>query len=291
MRFLFAWQHVSPEHRVTGPDGLRAVLEQLDGYELAAGAWERHVLPARVQGYSASVLDGLCFAGVVAWGRLSSGSASSRPGPASRPVRSTPVALCLREHLDAWRTIAASVGASPADDATCSADASRILDRLRQRGASFVPELMSALSLTADDVQRALGELVAAGAVTSDGFAGLRAMFVRRQAAVVRTGGAAGGRWSLLGGQGDAGVTREAAVERCARTLLKRYGIVFRRLLTRDVQGVRGARSSACSGVSRPAARSAAAGSCTACRASSSRCPTRSSWPARSDARLRPAPS
>ena len=53
MRFLFAWQHVAPEQRVTGPDGLRAVLEQLDGYELAAGAWERHVLPARVEGYSA----------------------------------------------------------------------------------------------------------------------------------------------------------------------------------------------------------------------------------------------
>jgi ATP-dependent helicase Lhr and Lhr-like helicase len=248
MRFLFAWQHVTPERRVTGPDGLRAVLEQLDGYELAAGAWERHVLPARVQGYLASTLDGLCFAGAVAWGRLSNGSASSRPGSASRPVRSTPVALCLREHLDTWRTIAATGDTSAAGDAAWSVDATRILDRLRQRGASFVPELMSALSLTADDAQRALSELVAAGAVTSDGFAGLRAMFVRRQDAVVRTGGfvsrrtfvsaaAAGGRWSLVG-QGDAGVSREAAVEHYARTLLTRYGIVFRRLLTRDVQGV-----------------------------------------------------
>jgi ATP-dependent Lhr-like helicase len=234
MRFLFAWQHAAPEHRVTGPDGLRAVLEQLDGCELAAGAWERHVLPARVQGYSASALDGLCFAGVVAWGRLSRAAAASRSGPASRPVRSTPIALCLREHLDIWRAIAANADVSPIDAATCSPDAARILDRLRQRGASFVPELMSALSLTAENVQRGLGELVAAGAVTSDGFAGLRAMFLRRQDAVVR----AGGRWSVLGAGGDAGVTREAAVEHCARTLLTRYGIVFRRLLTRDVQGV-----------------------------------------------------
>ena len=249
MRFLFAWQHVTPEHRVTGPDGLRAVLEQLDGYELAAGAWERHVLRRACRATRRPSSTDCASPAPSRGGASRAASASSRPGPASRPVRSTPVALCLREHLDTWRTIAATADASPERDATFSADATRIRDRLRERGASFVPELMSALALSADDVQRALGELVAAGAVTSDGFAGLRAMFVRRQDAVVRTGGfvsrrsfvsaaAAGGRWSLLGGQGDAGVTREAAVEHYARTLLKRYGIVFRRLLTRDVQGV-----------------------------------------------------
>ena len=40
MRFLFEWQHVSPT-RLTGVDGLRVVLAQLDGFELAADAWER----------------------------------------------------------------------------------------------------------------------------------------------------------------------------------------------------------------------------------------------------------
>jgi ATP-dependent helicase Lhr and Lhr-like helicase len=98
MRFLFAWQHVTPEHRVAGPDGLRAVVEQLDGFELAAGAWERHVLPARVQGYTAAALDALCFAGAVVWGRLAPPAGSprpdaSRPARTTRPIRSTPIEM------------------------------------------------------------------------------------------------------------------------------------------------------------------------------------------------------
>ncbi|MCA1650119.1 MAG: ATP-dependent DNA helicase, partial [Acidobacteria bacterium] len=40
MRFLFRWQHVDVSSRVSGPDGLREVVGQLGGFELAAGAWE-----------------------------------------------------------------------------------------------------------------------------------------------------------------------------------------------------------------------------------------------------------
>jgi ATP-dependent helicase Lhr and Lhr-like helicase len=251
MRFLFAWQHVTPEHRVAGPEGLRAVLEQLDGYELAAGAWERHVLPARVQGYTAAALDGLCFGGTVAWGRLARPGATRTDGPrsgriAARPIRSTPIALYLREHAAAWRALAGHVdraGVPPA----IGGEAGRVLDHLERRGASFVQDLMTALSLTADAARQALGELVAAGAVTSDGFGGLRAMLVRPDASA-RSGrfvsrrtfvslAAAGGRWSRTGTAGE-GVTRDAAVERYARTLLARYGIVFRRLLQRESPGV-----------------------------------------------------
>ncbi len=46
MRFLFAWQHVSPDSRMRGRDGALAVIRQLQGLELPAPAWERHVLPA-----------------------------------------------------------------------------------------------------------------------------------------------------------------------------------------------------------------------------------------------------
>ena len=51
MRFLFEWQHLTPSSRVSGVDGLRTVIAQLDGFELAADAWDTHVLPARVSGY------------------------------------------------------------------------------------------------------------------------------------------------------------------------------------------------------------------------------------------------
>ena len=91
MRFLFAWQHVDAEHRLSGIDGLRAVLEQLDGFELAADGWERAVLPARVDGYEPSMLDTLCLTGEVGWARLSSAG-----GEPTQVVSATPVALFLR---------------------------------------------------------------------------------------------------------------------------------------------------------------------------------------------------
>ena len=109
MRFLFAWQHVAPGSRVAGLDGVRAVVARLDGFELAADAWERHVLPARVDGYDPSMLDLLCFSGETAWGRVST---PPRPNPADplppRPIRATPIAVFLRDHAAAWRTLAAT---------------------------------------------------------------------------------------------------------------------------------------------------------------------------------------
>ncbi|HYT74642.1 MAG TPA: DEAD/DEAH box helicase, partial [Vicinamibacterales bacterium] len=82
MRFLFKWQHADAADRLTGLDGLRETIAMLDGCELAAAAWERLVLPLRVDAYEPSMLDMLCLAGDVAWGRL------SRPEPRrSEPAR------------------------------------------------------------------------------------------------------------------------------------------------------------------------------------------------------------
>src|SRR6184192_938386 len=47
MRFLLRWQRVTPDTRAEGPQGLAAVLDLLDGYEVPAGSWESDVLPAR----------------------------------------------------------------------------------------------------------------------------------------------------------------------------------------------------------------------------------------------------
>src|SRR5439155_2899329 len=69
-RFLLRWQRLTPGTRAAGPDGLAAVLELLDGFELPAGAWETDVLPARVGEYDPLWLDGLCLSGEIAWGRL-----------------------------------------------------------------------------------------------------------------------------------------------------------------------------------------------------------------------------
>jgi ATP-dependent Lhr-like helicase len=57
MRFLLRWQHVAPHTQLEGRRGLLAVIEQLQGFELAAGAWEESVLPARVAGYRGEWLE------------------------------------------------------------------------------------------------------------------------------------------------------------------------------------------------------------------------------------------
>jgi ATP-dependent Lhr-like helicase len=226
MRFLFTWQHVEPSSRLAGAEGLRAVVGQLDGLELPARAWERDVLSARVERYEPSMLDMLCLSGEVGWARLSSGP--------TQVVGATPIALFRREHADEWWVLRAGAERgleNPRPEEILSSDsARRVLDRLLTHGASFLHELKGACELTDDKCREALGELVAAGLVASDGFAGVRAIVGH---APVRRGSAdAAGRWSVL--RRMANVPREDAVRALAWTLLARYGVVFRRVLARE---------------------------------------------------------
>ena len=238
MRFLFAWQHVEVSSRLSGPEGLRALLAQLDGVELPARAWERDVLPARLERYEPSLLDMLCLSGEVGWARLSSGP--------TQVVGATPIALFLREHADDWWTLRSSEerGLPPSverglqpprtvEDSTLTDAARRILDRLQTRGASFVQDLKLACDLTFDSCRDALAELVAAGLVASDGFAGVRAIVNQSSA---RRGADTSGRWSVL--RSASSPSREDATRALAWTLLNRYGVVFRRVLARETTGV-----------------------------------------------------
>ena len=93
LRFLFGWQNVRPGSQLHGQPGLARVIAQLQGYEAAAGAWERAILPARLVGYDSGWLDALCLSGAVAWGRL-----AARPAGGT-PTRAAPIALCRRGDL------------------------------------------------------------------------------------------------------------------------------------------------------------------------------------------------
>jgi ATP-dependent Lhr-like helicase len=174
------------------------------------------------------MLDMICLAGEAAWGRLS--PADGQAGPPPSLVPATPVALFLREHARAWRTLRRTEGEPPLDEA-----ARRLLSVLRTRGASFFAELVSSCGLDAGQVRHGLGALVASGLATSDGFSGLRALVWAsrgRPAARDRRSNFAG-RWTAVAG-GPEAVTREEAIELQAWALLRRYGVVFRRLLTRE---------------------------------------------------------
>jgi ATP-dependent Lhr-like helicase len=249
VRFLFAWQHVDPASRLGGFDGLHAIVGVLDGFELAAAAWERSVLPVRLDRYDPSLLDMLCLTGQVGWARLSTSVASGfsrkndgggSDGPDHRPaiarlVPATPIALFLRDHAAAWQTLrgAGETGAG-IDEANLSDGARRVVEVLSGRGASFLHELAAASALDRDELHRALGEAVAAGLVASDGFSGLRAIVRARPQGRWRDRRATlAGRWSLLARTAGT-ISRDDAIEIQARTLLRRYGVVFRRLLARE---------------------------------------------------------
>jgi ATP-dependent Lhr-like helicase len=234
MRFLFAWQRVDPEHRVSGLEGLAAVVAQLDGFELPAAAWESDVLAARVEEYDPALLDTLSLTGRVGW-------AAGQRGSGAGPIRSTPIALFQREHAGEW------LAARPMAEASeLSSSALRLREVLEHRGATFFHELVPLSRLLATQVEDALSELAGLGLVTSDSFAGLRALITpsskrkplkggRRRHRTVPFGIESAGRWALIdrGAEGnrDGG---DDPVELAARALLRRYGVVFKRLLARE---------------------------------------------------------
>ncbi|HEY2336919.1 MAG TPA: DEAD/DEAH box helicase [Burkholderiales bacterium] len=211
MRFLTHWQHVAGEDRVHGADGLAAVVEQLEGFEFAAAAWESDVLPARVTDFEPAQIDQLCLTGKVAWGRLSAGT--------SAPLKSSPIALMLRAH---------SVGTEISNVEGLTSEAQTVKASLEKRGASFFNDLVAATGQLPSVTERALAELVGAGLVTADSFAGLRALLAppEKRKGLVE----AAGRWALLSN------SLENNFEAVARTLLKRYGVVFRSLIQRETR-------------------------------------------------------
>jgi ATP-dependent helicase Lhr and Lhr-like helicase len=209
MRFLLHWQHVAVGEQLKGAEGLAAIVEQLEGFELAAAAWEHDVLPARVSDYGAEQIDRLCLSGRVAWGRLT-------PGDGRVPLRSSPIALMLRQH----------VLAAGESEAPVSAEARSVSEALKNRGALFFNELVAATGLLPTLVERGLAELVSAGLVTADSFSGLRALLAPQHKRNALVQGA--GRWALFP------LRNFSDGEAIARGLLKRYGVVFRALLQRE---------------------------------------------------------
>jgi ATP-dependent Lhr-like helicase len=237
LRFLFRWQRVAPDARVEGPDALAAIVSQLEGFEAPAAAWETELLPARVNEYDPAWLDELSLAGRVVWTRLATPRPNGERAPA--PVRTTPIVLLGRRNLPPWTALAAT-----GDGAAPSARGQQVADFIGAHGASFFEEIVEGTGLLRTQVEEALGELVALGLVNCDSFGGLRALLVptdrrrplggrarRRRTALFGIEDA--GRWALLRRKGRTQGEPEI-VEHVARTLLKRYGVVFWRLAERE---------------------------------------------------------
>ena len=231
MRFLFAWHGL--EERREGPAGLLAIIEQLEGFEAPAAVWEDSIFAARLRGYDSSWLDTVCLTGRVVWFRRTGSSA-----PRAGTTTATRVAFIDRRHLAAWRP--ADGNEDPEALAAMSSRARRVREILRTGGAQFFDDLRVQSGLLATQVEDALAELVAGGHVTADGYAGLRALVRRNR----RTGGGPrrrmdpfgdAGRWCLVDSRlpPDHAAPAEP-LDRIADVLLRRYGVVFRKVLERE---------------------------------------------------------
>jgi ATP-dependent Lhr-like helicase len=286
MRLLFAWQHADPDHQVEGPLGVAAVAGLLQGFEVPAAAWESEVLALRVARYDPAWLDQLCLSGELVWMRLfPPADLDSRAGA----TRASPISLLYRNQMEAWMSLAARpLDSAPLDPARgrrgkeyaahnsngwtstlrvpSGQAAKQVLDHLENRGACFFQEIVAGTGLLRTEVEAGLRELIAAGRVTGDGFAGLRALVVAPDktlgtSAARHKDGRPGvlpvipptaGRWSALRragkeprevkeveerperGAGETPALQEEVVELCARQLLRRYGVVFRRVIERE---------------------------------------------------------
>ena len=241
IRFLLDWQHVTPEARLHGEGGLLSVIEKLQGFESSAGVMEGEILGSRVTEYSGILLDQLCLSGEVVWGRFSArrNTAGGSPSSGGKAAfsRFTPVALALRESLD-WLL----PGEEVADNGLAGA-AHEALEYMRQRGASFQSDIVSATKRLPSDVEEALWTLAAAGLATGDGLEALRQRLrgtkrPRRPSTPGRgilQRGRGFSRWWLL----EAPEPVEDRTEAVARQLLFRYGILFPELLARDSLALR----------------------------------------------------
>ena len=252
MRFLLDWHHLTPDHTVRGRPGLTKVLEQLQGLDLPAGAWETQIIQKRLPDYQPMWLDELCYRGELAWLRLTPPSTPAKANNMA-PRKATPITLVFREDLQ-WLLAAARTTAPEPPEA---GPVQEIAELLNTQGASFLPDLATATGRLPDDIERALWNGVALGLFTADGFAAVRALLnrssrrptrhrpgqnLRSQALRTRamrmnrasnTGAppqthAAPGRWSLV--QHPEQYPAEDLAEAVAHQLLACWGVVFRSL-------------------------------------------------------------
>ncbi len=156
VRFLGAWHGIGRGRR--GTDALVIAIEQLQGVAIPVSVLERDVLPARVEGYRAGMLDELSAAGDLVW--TGAGALGAEDGK---------VRLFFRDRA---RQLAASAilpepPTGPLHDA--------IRRHLAQAGASFWPDLAAAGDADEAVLMNALWDLVWAGEITNDTFGPLRA--------------------------------------------------------------------------------------------------------------------
>jgi ATP-dependent Lhr-like helicase len=154
-------------------------------------------------------------------------------------VRSTPIALLARRNVRLWSSFAERPQAPQ-----LTPKAQQVAAFIQEHGASFFDEIVEGAHLLPTQVEEALAELVALGIVNSDSFGGLRALLVpsdrrrptardaRRKRRMAIFGMQDAGRWALV--KKRLGAESAEDIEHVCRTLLRRWGVVFWKVLERE---------------------------------------------------------
>jgi ATP-dependent Lhr-like helicase len=251
MRFLFSWQRVTD--RGEGIEALSDIIDQLEGFAIPAKLWEQSILPARLDTYMTSWLDTLCITGRINWLRktLSDSKTNNKDKTrASTTVSNTPICLINRQFVQVWKQFYKEKNGQ---SNKLSASAIKIKQQLERHGASFFEDLLHSTGLLRTQLESGLAELVNQSLITSDSFAGLRALLLpaskkssSRQKSRLKRALSSGfenaGRWSLLKTPVQTNQTNNVLhsdsywidIEYIANSLLKRYGVIFRKLLERE---------------------------------------------------------
>ncbi len=246
MSWLFSWQHVAPMTQLVSEHGTLEIIKQLQGFEVAASGWESQVLGRRIKNYRDAYLDNLCLTGQIGWARLSPHPALIAPsspqsaGPTGDgrvrrivPTSASPIAFYLRDDCEWMKSDEVKI-----DPSALTSQARKVLEHLTDKGASFFVDLVRVTRLLKSEVEMALWELVTAGLVTADGFDNLRALTDQKRRSGQGLSGRASrsrhsqGRWSRI--HTEAAADADAHVEAICWMLLRRYGAMFRELLTRE---------------------------------------------------------
>lgn len=226
-------------YRRQGVDGVFDSIAQLQGLDLSSAAWEESLLTLRVEGYQPSWVDELCLSGDIGWGRLDPVVRKKSAGkPMSSVTKAVPISLFLRDDL-IWLTDRA-----PQRDVDQLNDSTQeIFELLRTHGALFARDILEKTNLLPTQMNELLGELVALGWITSDGFDGLRQLTrtqaerreIRRRSARYRERRPTTnvGRWTLWE-RTESNLPQEEVTEQWAWQLIRRWGVVFRDLVLRE---------------------------------------------------------
>ncbi|HFD86534.1 MAG TPA: DEAD/DEAH box helicase, partial [Gammaproteobacteria bacterium] len=144
MRFLFHWHGLNDPGE--GNDALLGVLQQLEGCSIAAAAWEKDILPARLRGYQPQQLDQLCSSGQIIW--LHPNHSHDRK---AAPLATTGIVLLERATQQFWQP-----GEQIKEPDNLSSPALRLYRQLQQGGADFFFDLVQKTGLLRTQVEEAL---------------------------------------------------------------------------------------------------------------------------------------